>query len=251
MSGVYDSADLASGYAFDRPAVHPRLLAAAGLTASAGRALDVGCGAGASTAALLPLATKVIGVEPAAAMLAHRSAVAPGASFVVAQAEALPFRDSSFDLITAAGALNYTRLTRSLPQLRRVLTPVGRLVVYDFSEARQAAEGPALSEWFARFEQRFPWPPGWRPLDPRDLAVIEPGLRLLEFRDEVVALPMTRDAYQRYALSEVNVDAAVRAGLCTRDEARAWCEQTLAGVFAAGELTVQFYGYVATFTHAA
>ncbi|GIF99443.1 class I SAM-dependent methyltransferase [Catellatospora citrea] len=247
MSGVYDSADLARGYAFDRPAVHRRLLAAARLTGTARRALDVGCGAGVSTAALRPLAAQVIGVEPAAAMLLHRAAVAPDASFVVAQAEALPFPDAFFDLVTAAGALNYTDLTRSLPQLRRVLAPGGRLVVYDFSEARHAAEGPALSGWFARFEERFPWPPGWRPLDPRDLPGIEPGLRLLDHRDEVVALPMTGEAYQRYALSEVNVDWAVRTGVRSRDEARAWCEQTLADVFEAGELTVRFPGHVATF----
>ncbi|GAB4058198.1 class I SAM-dependent methyltransferase [Catellatospora paridis] len=247
MSGVYDSADLARGYAFDRPAVHHRLLAAARLAGTARRALDVGCGAGVSTAALRPLAAQVIGVEPAAAMLVHRDAVAPGTSFAVARAEALPFPDASFDLVTAAGALNYTDLTRSLPQLRRVLAPSGRLVVYDFSEARHAAEGPALNTWFARFEQRFPWPPGWRPLDPRDLPGIEPGLRLLDYRDEVVAVRMTGEAYQRYALSEVNVDRAVRAGVLSRHDARTWCEQTLAEVFGAGELTVRFPGHVATF----
>ncbi|WP_186315633.1 class I SAM-dependent methyltransferase [Catellatospora sichuanensis] len=250
MSGVYDSAELARGYAFDRPAVHHRLLAASGVTGTARRALDVGCGAGVSTAALRPLAAQVIGVEPAAAMLAHREAVAPGASFAVARAEALPFPDSSFDPVTAAGALNYTDLARSLPQLRRVLTPAGRLVVYDFSEARNAAEGPALSDWFARFEQRFPWPPGWRPLDPRDLPGTEPGLRLLESRHQVVALPMTRQTYQRYALSEVNADWAVRADVRARGEARGWCEQTLADVFGAGELTVLFRGHVATFVRA-
>lgn len=250
MNGVYDSAELARGYAFDRPAVHPRLLAAAGLRGVARRALDVGCGAGLSTAALRPLATHVVGVEPAAAMLTHSGTVAPDAAFAVARAEALPFRDGSFDLITAAGALNYTDLARSLAELRRVLVPGGRLVVYDFSEARHAAEGPELGAWFARFERRFPWPPGWRPLDPHTLPAVEPGLWLLECRQETVALPMTGEAYRRYALSEVNVDRAVRAGVCTRQEAGAWCERTLAAVFGTAELTVRFPGYVAAFAPA-
>ena len=88
---IYDSARLASGYAFSRPPVHPlviqRIEAHPTLAErSIARALDVGCGAGRSTAALTAIARTVIGVEPAAAMLVHRGAVAPAASFVVGRA---------------------------------------------------------------------------------------------------------------------------------------------------------------------
>ncbi|MGH3298748.1 MAG: class I SAM-dependent methyltransferase, partial [Trebonia sp.] len=106
MTSVYDNERLAVGYAFDRPPVHERILRSADLAARADRALDVGCGAGLSTAALAPLARQVVGLEPIPAMLAHRRTVAPQASFVIGQAERLPFTAGSFDLVSAAGSLN-------------------------------------------------------------------------------------------------------------------------------------------------
>ncbi|MEU0557189.1 hypothetical protein [Dactylosporangium sp. NPDC006015] len=52
MTSVYDSERLAAAYAFDRPPVHQQILRSARLDRRARRALDVGRGAGLSTAAL-------------------------------------------------------------------------------------------------------------------------------------------------------------------------------------------------------
>ncbi|MGH3210310.1 MAG: class I SAM-dependent methyltransferase, partial [Trebonia sp.] len=95
MASVYDSERLAAAYARDRPPIHEQILRSARLGRRADRALDVGCGAGLSTAALAPLAGRVIGLEPVPTMLAHRRAVAPDASFVIGQAERLPFAAGS------------------------------------------------------------------------------------------------------------------------------------------------------------
>src|SRR5438046_8898740 len=69
---IYDSHRLATAYAYDRPAIHRHIVEAAGkslhITTRLGRALDIGCGAGLSTAALAPLAESVVGLEPAPAM---------------------------------------------------------------------------------------------------------------------------------------------------------------------------------------
>lgn len=54
MTSVYDSERLAAAYAFDRPSVHGQILRSARLRRQASRTLDVGCGAGLSTAALMP-----------------------------------------------------------------------------------------------------------------------------------------------------------------------------------------------------
>jgi ubiquinone/menaquinone biosynthesis C-methylase UbiE len=82
----------------------------------------VGCGAGLSTAALVPLARQVIGLEPVSAMLVHRQAVAPHSRFVIGQAERLPFAVRSFDLVAAGGSLNYADLPSALAEVARVLT---------------------------------------------------------------------------------------------------------------------------------
>jgi len=133
MTSVYDSERLAAAYAFDRPPIHQQILRSARSARRADQALDVGCGAGLSTAALAPMARQVIGLEPIPTMLAHRRTIAPHARFVIGQAERLPFTAGSFDLVTAAGSLNYTDLPSAFAEIARVLTRDGTFLLYDFS----------------------------------------------------------------------------------------------------------------------
>jgi SAM-dependent methyltransferase len=252
MTSVYDSERLAAAYAFDRPTVvHEQILRSARLVGQADLALDVGCGAGLSTAALAPLARRVVGLEPIPAMLAHRSTVAPHASFVIGRAERLPFAAGSFDLVTAAGSLNYADFQSALVEIARVLTPDGAFLLYDFSPGRAAVGDDKLERWFASFEQRFPWPSGWEPLDVRELPLAAYGLQLLDFTEVETQLPMDVDAYLRYALSETNVENSIANGACSPGEARDWCRTTLEPVFADGPVTVVIPGHVASLARAA
>jgi SAM-dependent methyltransferase len=221
------------------------------LDRQADKALDVGCGAGLSTAALAPLARHVSGLDPIPAMLAHRRAVAPHARFVIGQAERLPFAAGTFGLVTAAGSLNYADLPLALTEIARVLTRDGTFLLYDFSVGRRSVSGDKLAGRFTLFEQRFPPPTGWQPLDVHELPLTAYGLRLLHFTDVETRLPMTFDAYLRYMLSEVNVEIAIARGACSAEQARDWCQRTLKAVFADGEVTVVIPGYVAAFARAA
>jgi SAM-dependent methyltransferase len=244
VTNVYDSERLAAAYAFDRPPIHQQILQAAHLGRRADQALDVGCGAGLSTAALTPHARRVTGLEPVSTMLTHRRTTAPDARFVLGQAERLPFTSGAFDLITAAGSLNYADLPAALNEIVRVLTGDGKFLLYDFSAGRRSVSGEALADWFASFEQRFPSPPGWEPIDVRELPTC--GLRLLDYTDVECRLPMGLDAYLRYVLSEANVDDAIARGACSADEARDWCLSSLQPVFANGDVTVVIPGYIGT-----
>jgi hypothetical protein len=69
------------------------------------------------------------------------------------------------------------------------------------------------------------------------------GLRLLDYTDVETRLPMTFDAYLRYALSGLNVASR---DVDSVEEARAWCRETLGEVFAEGDVTVVIPGYLAT-----
>jgi len=246
MKSVYDSERLAAAYAFDRPSVHGEFVRSAGLTRQADRAPDVGCGAGLSTAALVPLARHVVGLEPIPAMLTHQRTVAPRARFVIAEAERLPFADASFDLVAAAGSLNYADLPSAFGEVARVLTRDGTFLLYDFSPPRRSVSGGDLERWFASFEERFPWPPGWEPFEVRELPLDGYGLRLLTYADVEARLTMTFDAYLRYMLSETNAEHAIARGACSAEQIRDWCRETLKAVFTGDEVTVIIPGYVAT-----
>jgi demethylmenaquinone methyltransferase/2-methoxy-6-polyprenyl-1,4-benzoquinol methylase len=60
--------------------------------------------------------------------------VCSNVDFALADAEALPFRDGSFDCVSIAfGLRNVTRKERALASMLRVLKPGGRLLVLEFS----------------------------------------------------------------------------------------------------------------------
>lgn len=250
-STLYDRARVAAGYAFARPAVHPRILQRVRdhlhLTAPAARALDLGCGAGRSTAALDPVAQLIVGLDPAAAMMAHRGAVAPRAHFLVGEAERLPFAGAAFDLITAAGALNYADLDVALPEIARVLAADGTFVVYDFSAGRRFADGPQLAGWYAEFDRRYPDPPGYE-MDVTCLPFERAGLTLHRYEPMQIRLPMTLEDYRRYAMSETRIELALSAGAAEAD-VDGWCQATLQHVFDSGARDVVFDAYAAYVRH--
>lgn len=244
---IYQSTRLAAGYAFHRPPVHPCIIAKLReqlqLTKLFHRALDIGCGAGLSTTALAPIAGLSVGIEPIANMLTHHAAVSREAHFVVAQAEQLPFAAQSFDLMTAAGSLNYADLDRFFPEAVRVLTSDGMLVIYDFSEARRLRNDRRLEDWYEQFVARFPAPPGYA-MDVRTLAYAHYDLELSSYEEFEVAVPMTHQSYLQYAMSEARVERALMNGTAEND-IREWCNQTLAEIFAANPRDVLFDAYIA------
>lgn len=97
--------------------------------------LDVGCGTGALTAAVLAdrAPRRVTGVDPSHAFVAHARAGNPDgrAGFAVANAMALPLRDGRFDRVVAGLVLNFTPDPRqAVAEMRRVTRPGGTVGAY-------------------------------------------------------------------------------------------------------------------------
>ena len=96
------------------------------------RALDIGCGDGWETAALLELGVEVTGIDISAEALARCRLQSPRARHVLADVRAMPMlADGEFDLAVAQLSLHYFDrgdTQRALCEIARVLAPGGRLI---------------------------------------------------------------------------------------------------------------------------
>ncbi|HEU4327555.1 MAG TPA: methyltransferase domain-containing protein [Roseiflexaceae bacterium] len=119
------------------------------------QALDIATGGGHTALALAPHVAHVVASDLTPEMLAAAEAFVRGrgvanVSFEQADAEALPFPDAAFDLVTTRIAPHhFPNPRRYLAQVARVLRPGGRFVLDD----NVAPEDPELDAFFNRFEQ--------------------------------------------------------------------------------------------------
>ena len=117
-----------------------RLLSSRGLVPLGGRSvLDIGCGYGHFLRFLRTLGAdpgNIHGVDLIEERLVHARAVNPGVDIRVANAEALPFPDRSFDVVllfsVLTSILDLDVRARVADETARVLAPHGLIVFYDF-----------------------------------------------------------------------------------------------------------------------
>ena len=152
-----NESSLANAY-YERPA----MLELAGDVAGR-RILDVGCGSGPLFAALRDRGAVVTGIDSSARMLeVARRRLGAGADLRVADlAEPLPFPDGVFDDVIASLVLHYLQdWAPPLAELRRVLTPGGRLLVsldhpfVAYGMQRLAGRSP---DYLETYEWTFHW----------------------------------------------------------------------------------------------
>jgi SAM-dependent methyltransferase len=232
-------------YAFGRPFHHPRSLAR--IMAIVGepdveRALDIACGTGMSTIALAVHATTVVGVDVSPEMLgsARRSR---GASYLLGDAEQMPFADRSFDAATCCSGIHWFDQARFFAELKRVLVPGGWVGLYDHYFTGEMVDVPEFGAWIGDALTRHPLPPRNHQVgDPR--AVTPDGYESIGEEVFVDDIELSHEQLVDYQLTISNFVDAVERGESRRD-VRAWALETLAPLFAdADTRTVRFVGSV-------
>jgi SAM-dependent methyltransferase len=111
------------------------------------RVLDIGCGPGHTAMLFATRAKEVVALDPTQAMLDQATELAKqrGLSNMgveLASAEAIPFPDDAFDLVTSRqSAHHYPDVRAALREVARVLRPGGRFVLVDtFAPEEQDAD---------------------------------------------------------------------------------------------------------------
>ena len=138
--GIADRYDGVCGSRFEAAA---RILSQRLSLAPAASVLDLGTGTGIVLRALAPTAASLTGCDRSRGMIGAARARVPAGRFVEADAAALPFRNASFDAVTAGFVLSHLHDHQAgLAEVHRVLKRGGRFATTSWgaaSDARDAA----------------------------------------------------------------------------------------------------------------
>jgi SAM-dependent methyltransferase len=141
--------------------------------------LDIGCGAGHSSALIKETGATVVGVDAAQGLVDYATKTFAGIDFRVGGLEALAFEDDEFDIVFAANSVQYAAdLGTALQELNRVGKPGGLIVAGLFGPPEAVSYKPVLDA----LGQFMPKPPrGGKPGGPFRLSapgVLEEGFTL-------------------------------------------------------------------------
>jgi len=163
------------------------------------RWLDVGCGTGALTSAVLTAGdpAEVVGVDPSEGFLktARANVTDPRASFEVADARALPFPDDRFDVAVSGLVLNFVPdPAEAAAEIVRVTVPGGLAAAYLWD----LAEGMEVIRhfWDAAAE-----------LDPAKVAELDEGRRFTLCRPEPLGRLWTEAGFTGVSVGQIKIPA--------------------------------------------
>jgi SAM-dependent methyltransferase len=149
--------------------------------------LDLGAGTGKLTRALIPLAAKVIAVEPGPAMLAQLVRAVPEADARLGAAEAIPLADDAVDAVVCGQSFHWFRPDEARREIHRVLRAGGGLgLIWNVRDP----DDPIQNEITALLEPFVP--PGRPPLPTTVIAFV--GRTLDEVAIHVVPFEQDLDA---------------------------------------------------------
>jgi ubiquinone/menaquinone biosynthesis C-methylase UbiE len=207
------------------------------------KALDIACGTGLSTRALLEIASEVYGTDASQEML-NLAARPDRIHYSVALAEQQPFPDSSFDLITVSSGVHWFDIDRFLMEANRLLKPGSWLVLYENHFISEMAGNDNFSNWFPDvYLKKFPSPPrnnsyAWtnENLVPKNFILIGEE----KFKNPIV---LNKKQLALYFTTQSNIIAAVEKGDTTYREADDWLDKELGSFFdSEAALRTIYYG---------
>ncbi|MEO6612528.1 MAG: class I SAM-dependent methyltransferase [Chitinophagaceae bacterium] len=195
------------------------------------RALDVACGTGLSTKALLEIATHVYGTDSSQEML--NLAASPGnINYSLAAAEKQPFPGNSFDLITVSSGVHWFDIDKFLAETHRLLKSKAWLVLYENHFIAEMSGQDNFINWFPDvYLKKYPSPPRnnsytWtnENLHPKHLYFVTEE----RFKNTVV---LNKKQLALYFTTQSNIIAAVEKGETTYEQVDNWLDTELASFF--------------------
>jgi ubiquinone/menaquinone biosynthesis C-methylase UbiE len=195
------------------------------------KALDIACGTGLSTKALLGIATDVYGTDTSQEMLNY-ALEQNKIHYAIASAEQQPFADNNFDLITVSSGVHWFDIDKFLIEAYRLLKNKSWLVLYENYFISEMAGNDNFTNWFQNvYLRKYPSPPrnnaySWtnENLAPKNFNFVteERFKNSITFNKKQLAL---------YFTTQSNIIAAVEKNETTYEQVENWLDKELASFF--------------------
>ena len=246
---VFNNKRIANGYANDRPWLHQSVIeqikADLADKIPFQNGLDVGCGAGLSTKALKLICDKVTGTDRSEEMvhICKTQYTASGFTFYTAQAEETEIPQTSYDIVTAAGVIDWVDKDRFLENMKLVMAANAPLIIYDFWISDKMLENRAYTDWYQnQYIPKFPKSLGdsnvWEQKD------IPAGFSFIKETKCEMEYEFVMDSFIRFMMTQTNVNAKIESGYMTEEEVTDWMGETLNPIFQGLKQILIFDGYI-------
>lgn len=194
-------------------------------------ALDIACGTGLSTKALLEIATTVYGTDISQEML--KLASLPGIIlYAIAPAEQQPFPDNSFDLVTVSSGVHWFNIDKFLAEANRVLKSRSWLVLYENHFIAEMPGNERFTQWFRDvYLKKFPSPPRNNAYDWSNENLNPQHFNFINEEKFKNAIVFTKKQLALYFTTQSNIIAAVEQNQTTYEQVENWLEQELTSFF--------------------
>lgn len=238
---------VAQRYASARPYFHPiiirRIISVTGVSRFS-HALDIACGTGQSSQALVEIADDVFALDMSSAMVTE---AVPHANirYQVARAEALAFPENVFDIATVGLAFHWFNQAEFLSEAQRVLKANAWLVVYTSGFYGEMVEDATFRAWAQEiYPGQFPTPP--RRATNMNLEMVEQfGFTLRGIEEFTHDETMEAEQLIDYLLTQTNTIAAVEgSSTFSISAARNWIRDGINPFFKGKRRTMKFGGSI-------
>lgn len=163
-------------------------------------------------------------------------------TFYRAKAEETKEPAEKYDIVTAAGMVNWVDRDLFLENMGHALQDQGILLIYDFWIIDKMQENDAYTNWYhEEYLKRFPKPPRnentWKQSELSDYFHIKNQITYELFYD------FSMEQFIDFMMIQSNVNTKIENGEVSEVEARNWFKNSLSPVFENRKKTLYFTGY--------
>lgn len=195
------------------------------------KALDIACGTGLSTKALLEIATDVYGTDTSQEML-NFAMQKEKINYSVAPAEQQPFTDSNFDLITVSSGVHWFDIDKFLMEASRLLKSKSWLVLYENYFISEMIGNDNFTDWFPNvYLKKFPSPPRNNTYSWTNQNLTRKNLTFVTEESFKNSIVVGKKQLALYFTTQSNIISAVENNETTYEQVENWLDSELASFF--------------------